>query len=111
MHDKVYFIEVSNIDKNAIRPQMRDWDCDHLISTMTFRLSVAGRLAYERSAAYLETRQLAEDLMIYWLPSLNARSYGDFNVAVKSETANAYKRRWCLKISLEAKLLLKSKEH
>ena len=111
MDDEVYFIEVSNIDKDAVRPLMRDWDHDHLVTTMTCRLSIAGRLAQERSAAYLESRQLAEELLLYWLPSLKKRPYGDFNATVKSESAGAYKRRWCEKRSLVAKQLLKGRGH
>ena len=49
-----------------------------------FRISIGGRLTDTLKKSLVETRELAEKLLKFWIPKLESRGYGVFSTEVKA---------------------------
>jgi hypothetical protein len=104
----VYSITISGLSQNFVHPSLRHpYDESALI---TSKLSVSGRLAQQgKSIAWLDTRELAEKLLGYWMPQLKAR-WPSFDVQIFENIASKDQIRWMKKSSKDAKDILNNND-
>jgi len=105
---KVYSISIAGLSQKFVHPSLRHpYDETALV---TSNLSVGGRLAHQgKSIAWLDTRDLAERLLTYWMPQLKAR-WPNFEAKIFEEIASKDQIRWMKSTSTEAEDLLNNCE-
>jgi hypothetical protein len=104
----VYSITISGLSQSSVHPSLRHpYDESALI---TSNLSVGGRLAQQgKSIAWLDTRELAEKLLVYWMPQLKAR-WPSFEANIFKNIASKDQIRWMKKSSKDAETIVNNNE-
>lgn len=101
---RVYSVLIRGISQSQVHPTLRDPFNE--TATVDVRLSLKGRGASSRSTiAWLNSRELAESLLAYWLPQLEAR-WGQFEHEILEEPADKWQQRWMAKASETAEELV-----
>ncbi len=87
----VYFIKVSGVSKEKVHRGFIYMDEWQEPDTYTLFLAITGRLSNkETNRANLDSQELADQLLAYWLPGLKSRGWGDFKAKVVCERANKW---------------------
>ncbi|MDQ2077363.1 hypothetical protein [Marinimicrobium sp. ABcell2] len=96
----VYSIQVRGLSQKHIHGncrQLRD-----AMESVDVRLSVSGRAATNRStAAWLNSRELAEAFLAYWEPRLKSR-WAEAEFEIIEEIAGGWQKRWMAEASIKA---------
>lgn len=105
-----YSIVIKNLPQKHLHPSIRHgFDDDQAL--MDVSLSVKGRPATNRSTtAWLESKELAEELVAYWRPQLEAR-WGMFEHLIAEEVADKWQQNWLITCSNAARQLLGGADH
>ncbi len=104
---KAYYVEVGNMPIERVHPTLRPPEWEQESEYCNVRLGLSGRPASEKGAGYFETEELARDVLEYWLPKFNKKRYGNLNFSIDFEYAGKVLQRKVLKISQQARDLLK----
>lgn len=101
---RVYSVLIRGISQSQVHPSLRD--PFRGTETIDVRLSLKGRGASSRSTiAWLNSRELAESLLAYWLPQLEAR-WGQFEHEIQETAADKWQQRWAAEASVKAEELV-----
>ena len=90
-----YYVEIALQDKEAIPINLRP-DCWAVEERFPFHLSVGGRLTDTFKKSLVETRDLAEKLLVLWTPKLESRGYGMFSTEIKAVHLGKWETKWVI---------------
>ena len=90
-----YYVEIVLHEKESVPINLRPgcWDIEERFS---FRISIGGRLTDTLKKSLVETRELAEKLLEFWMPKLESRGYGVFSTEVKAVRLGKWEENWMI---------------
>jgi len=90
-----YFVEIVLHEKENVPINLRP-DCWPVEECYSFRISIGGRLTDTLKKSLVETRELAEKLLEFWMPKLESRGYGVFATEVKAVSLGKWETNWMM---------------